>query len=118
MDTVVLGAKTLPVDGRQVGLMRDSTSIAGDSAALARRLETDGYLLLRDFFPKDIVLAAQRRVVATMQQRGEPLHSGPGGGDVFVADGFGHATANSVGAYDRNGAPPHPTATAFPRAAR
>ena len=61
-----------------------------------------GYLLLRDFFPREVVLAAQRRVVATMQQRGEPVHSGPGGADVFGGNGFGHRTANSVGAYDRS----------------
>eukprot|EP01051_Picozoa_sp_SAG22_P004833 SAG22_NODE_271_length_13227_cov_34.282983_1_plen_318_part_00 len=103
VQTVVLGGRTLPVDGGQVGLMRNSTGIAGDPGALAAALAADGYILLRGFFPKPVVLEAQERVVAWMQRRGEPIRTGGGGGaDVFVEDEtFRHATANSVGAFDR-----------------
>jgi len=66
-----LGEGELRLDGEQMGWMRDCDDLdLHDTAALASRLEEDGYLLLRGLLPRDRVLAGGAHIAAAMAQEG------------------------------------------------
>jgi len=60
----------LNMDDHSFGELSDSSSHLGDSAALNRRMDEDGYLLLRGLLPKDLVLAARHSLVSKLELRG------------------------------------------------
>lgn len=49
----------LEMDDDKVGLLRDSSAVAGDFAELRRRFDEDGYLYLPGYLDRDEVLAAR-----------------------------------------------------------
>jgi len=71
-------AKTIPtlfsggieVDASTVDWLVDSTELRHDAAALNDRLETDGYLYLRNALPPELVAAARRSVCEKLLQDG------------------------------------------------
>ncbi|MFC5471174.1 phytanoyl-CoA dioxygenase family protein [Cohnella suwonensis] len=50
--------------------LRDSNDISGDFEALAARLQEDGYLLLRGFHDRELVLKARNEFLAQLQKMG------------------------------------------------
>ena len=54
----------------KLGLMRDSSDAAGDPAELTRRLEADGYLLMKGGLDRDQVLAARADLTAQLAAAG------------------------------------------------
>lgn len=71
-DTVGLGAGRIqrgPAHA-ELGDMVDSSPLLGDPAALAAKLQEDGYLLLRGLLPREAVLAGRRRIIGELSDRG------------------------------------------------
>ncbi|MCF7817515.1 MAG: phytanoyl-CoA dioxygenase family protein [Kiritimatiellales bacterium] len=56
--------------GVEIDEMRIANDLLGDPEALRDRLETDGYLLIREFHPRDEVLAARRALLEAMEVNG------------------------------------------------
>jgi len=77
--TVTFGKKVLEVGSPQLGLMRDSSAIADDPAALRARLDDDGYLLIRGLYDRAEVLAARQEILelhTAHLRAGHPLLEG------------------------------------------
>lgn len=55
----------LPLDAtpEHFGYLRPSNDIADDPVALRARLDQDGYLYMREFFPREAILAARRSML-------------------------------------------------------
>jgi hypothetical protein len=50
------------------GYLRASNDVAGSPDALRARLDEDGYLYIRDFFPPDLILKARLSVLAKLRE--------------------------------------------------
>lgn len=62
--TLRLGTREIDSADPRIGAeLRDGSALAADARALRDRLENDGYLLLRDFHPRDEVLRARAAIV-------------------------------------------------------
>ena len=62
------------IPDRYLAPLRDSAALAdddGDGATLRRRLDDDGYVYLREFFPRDEVMAARRDIFTRLAEVGE-----------------------------------------------
>jgi hypothetical protein len=88
----------LDMDEDKVGLLRDSSSAAGDVEELRRRFADDGYLYMRGYLERDDVLAARASLTERLGAAGvlDPAHPAidgvcvPGSGYVFkpeITDG-------------------------------
>jgi len=62
--TVMFGKQVVEVGSTRMGLMRDSSALADDPAALNARLAEDGYLLIRGLYDRAEVLAAREEILA------------------------------------------------------
>ncbi len=78
-----LFSQGLELDGGSAafGELRDSASLVGDANALQARMEEDGYLYVRNFFRRDLVVAARRSMLERLEARGvldpdSPLEEG------------------------------------------
>lgn len=67
--TVRFGSRNLAYPTTELGELRAS-SAAEDMAVLKRRMQEDGYLLLRQFMPRDKVLAGRAAVLHHMREQG------------------------------------------------
>lgn len=61
------GHRDLTYPSPELGELRDSNALLGDSAALHARMAEDGYLLLRGLIDRETVLQARRTVLEYMQ---------------------------------------------------
>ncbi|MBI3829167.1 MAG: phytanoyl-CoA dioxygenase family protein [Planctomycetes bacterium] len=61
--TLRLAKRDVKLDGRELGLLRESNDLLDDVSALRARMEEDGYLLLRGVLPESEVLGARRAVL-------------------------------------------------------
>lgn len=79
---VGLGAGSIRLGERhgELGMMRDSAPLLGRPEQLRRRLAQDGYLLLRNLLPRELVLAGRRRIVSQLQGLGYGLALGDDSG--------------------------------------
>lgn len=68
---VTMGSRELVLDGDYLALMRDSTELLAEPAALAERFERDGYLLLRGVLDAEIVGATRRLLVDRLRERAQ-----------------------------------------------
>jgi hypothetical protein len=66
-----LCGREVALDGRQLGLLRESNSIQGDATALRARMAEDGYLLLRGLISRERVLDARRVVLERLKEQGK-----------------------------------------------
>jgi hypothetical protein len=53
------------------GELRDSNALLGNEAALKDRMKEDGYVYLRDYLDKDVVLAARHELLSQLASVGE-----------------------------------------------
>ncbi|MCB0060687.1 MAG: phytanoyl-CoA dioxygenase family protein [Caldilineaceae bacterium] len=60
------GYRTLSYPSAEIGELRDSNGLLGDSAALHARMAEDGYLLLRGLIDREKVLQARKTVMEHM----------------------------------------------------
>ena len=74
--TLRVGTRDLELGGSDLIELDDATADRNDPAALHRRLDRDGYLLLRGLQDRDAVLAARREMVATLRESGAADPSG------------------------------------------
>ena len=58
------------VFGHNIFTPRDANDIAGDTAALHARIEDDGYLLIRDFYDRDAIMAARADILSYLSAQG------------------------------------------------
>ena len=58
------------VFGQTIFPPREANSILDDATALRARIEEDGYLLLRDFYDRDAVMAARREILEHLSEKG------------------------------------------------
>lgn len=66
-----LCGREVALDGKQLGLLRESTSSLDNPAALRSRMEEDGYLLLRGLISKERALAGRRVVLERLAATGK-----------------------------------------------
>jgi len=58
------------VFGQNIFMPRDANDIADDMAALHARIEEDGYLLIRDFYDRDAIMAARSDILSYLSAQG------------------------------------------------
>lgn len=68
--TLRVGTRDLELGGAQLGELEDASADVHDPAALHRRLDRDGYLLLRGLQDRATVLEARRQMVAVLREEG------------------------------------------------
>lgn len=58
------------------GELEDSAAIQADPTALKEKMDEDGYLFIRDFFPQEIIEAARLSLLETLAEKGifDPAH--------------------------------------------
>ena len=71
----------LELDENSFGWLEDSSSIRGDAAALQQRMDENGYLYIKGFFNRDIILEARQVLLETLEkddifEPGKPLGDG------------------------------------------
>src|SRR5690606_20042695 len=84
----------LEMDDDKIGLLRDSSDAANDFEELRRRFTEDGYLYMKGYLDKDVVLAARRSITDRLAGAGmlDPAHPNldavcpPGSGYGFRPD--------------------------------
>jgi ectoine hydroxylase-related dioxygenase (phytanoyl-CoA dioxygenase family) len=67
---LTMGKREMELPGKYLGELREATGLLADVEALRRRMEEDGYLLFRDFFDREQVLAARRQLVEVLEREG------------------------------------------------
>lgn len=88
-----LGTRELELGGEHLGELEDASADLGDPAALRRRLDQDGYLLLRGLQDRALVLEARRQLVAELRAAGV---ADPAGGPLACAPAAGGRGAGGV----------------------
>ena len=78
---VQIGSRELEMGGKYLTELRDSNDILEDTEALRKRLQEDGYLLIRGFHNREEVLAARMEFLKSLQAAGKvdpnsPLEEG------------------------------------------
>lgn len=78
---VQIGSRELEMGGKYLTELRDSNDILEDTEALRKRLQEEGYLLIRGFHNRDEVLAARMEFLKSLQAAGKvdpdsPLEEG------------------------------------------
>lgn len=68
--TLTFTGRQLKTDPSHFGLLRDSSELRNEPAALQRRMAEDGYLYLPGLLNRDEVLAARRAVLERLQAEG------------------------------------------------
>lgn len=71
-----VGTRDLDLGGAHLGELDDATADMGNVPALRRRLDADGYLLLRGLQDRDTVLEARRQLIAQLRAQGVAERSG------------------------------------------
>jgi len=66
-----LARRDMVLDGKQLGLLRDTKDVQADPVALRARMAEDGYLLLRNLIPRESVEAARRAVLEHLDRQGQ-----------------------------------------------
>ena len=71
----------LEMNAHSFGWLKDSSGISHDPSALQRGMDEDGYLFLRDFFPRQAILEARMALLEKLQEGdifepGQPLADG------------------------------------------
>lgn len=78
---VRIGQRELEMGGRYLTELRDANDILDDVGALRKRLQEDGYLLIRGFHDREAVLRARLEVLERLHEQGKlsaghPLEDG------------------------------------------
>ncbi len=84
------------VFGENIFTPRDANDIAGDMAALRARIEEDGYLLIRDFYDRDAVMAARADILSYLAEQGCLDAEAPPEEGVIGPENEGAALRNEV----------------------
>ena len=71
MQTIVAQGETIPAE--RLGSFEDHSALRGDAAALQAQLADGGYLYMREFLPRDDVLAARADIFSRLAEVGEIL---------------------------------------------
>ena len=58
------------VFGQTIFTPRDANDIVDDMTALRGRIEEDGYLLIRDFYDRDAIMAARADILSYLSAEG------------------------------------------------
>lgn len=71
----------LEIDEHSFGWLEDSSAIRNDPTALQRGMDENGYLYIKGFFPREVVLEARKALVETLAkdgifEEGQPLIEG------------------------------------------
>ena len=61
--------RILDSEAHGFGLLRDSSGILNDHTELRARLQADGYLYLKDFFPREDVFQVRKGILARMREQ-------------------------------------------------
>ena len=92
---VRFGYRDVKFPGEQLSELRASNDLLGNVSALHKRMNSDGYLLLRNLIDRDKVMKARHTVLKYMDERqaltpGEPVLEGvmPAGGKSVRLMGF------------------------------
>ena len=66
----------LETDEHSFGWLQDSSAILNNPEALQKQMNKDGYLYIRNFFPREIILDARKALLETLDKKGifEPDH--------------------------------------------
>ena len=67
---VEVGQRVLPLDGEALGWMHEFDGALSDGAAMRAQLERDGYLLLRDAIPSELVDAGCASITDEVHREG------------------------------------------------
>ncbi len=71
-----MGDRELELNGKYLGMLRDSNDLLQDIPALRQRFEEDGYMLLRGVQPREKVQAARTAILENLASNGQidPAH--------------------------------------------
>ena len=58
----------LELDENSFGWLEDSSSIRSDAAALQQRMDENGYLYIKGFFNRDIILEARQVLLTALEK--------------------------------------------------
>src|SRR5271154_5386039 len=61
--------KILDSEAHEFGLLRDSSGLLDDHHELRARLQADGYLYLKGFFPREDVLQVRKGILTRMREQ-------------------------------------------------
>lgn len=64
---IKFGYRDIEFPSQELGQLRESQDLLGDAPALWRRLDIDGYLLLRGFIDRETVLAGRQLIMEALQ---------------------------------------------------
>jgi hypothetical protein len=67
---VIIGKRSMVMGSKYLTTLRDSNDLLNDSEGLRKRLDQDGYLLIRGFHDRKLVLEARMEFVRSLQQMG------------------------------------------------
>ncbi len=84
------------VFGQTIFPPRESNPILDDAAALRARIEEDGYLLIRDFYDRDAIMAARADILSYLSAEGLLDPDAPPEEGVIGPDNAGAALRNEV----------------------
>jgi len=68
---VKVGSRELDMDGKQLTELRSSNDILHDMQALRDRIKEDGYLLIRGFHDRDLVMNARTSILEKIDRMGK-----------------------------------------------
>lgn len=94
-----LGSKTVDLGSKYLTELRDSNDIFDDTELLRNRLEQDGYLLIRGFHERDLVLQARQEFLSKLKSMGRIASSADSVDDQVSSDnkpGFWGASASQL----------------------
>lgn len=103
------GGSLLETEEAHLGELRDSSPLLDDPAALRARMAEDGYLLLRNFHDRELVLDARREVARRLENLG---YSRPGT-DPMDAVGMTAEEAEALYAQNKGSADKYHVSAAF-----
>ncbi|MEM7800363.1 MAG: phytanoyl-CoA dioxygenase family protein [Chloroflexota bacterium] len=96
------GYETFNYPSEALGHLRDSSALLGDQAALAERMQADGYLLMRQLISREAVLKARQTILEYMERMEALVPGTP------ILDGVMPIGGRSVPMMGRKGVAHHP----------
>lgn len=68
---IKFGVRELEFPSEELGELSDATYLLDRPAALLNRLQNDGYILIRGFLPRDVVMTARGQLIEFLRQAGK-----------------------------------------------
>lgn len=85
----------LSADPAHWGLLRESSDVRHDAKALRNRMEEDGYLFIRDFFPRELIRRGRMGILEALRDAGN-LFEGPPEEGILAGAGRLHPVDEGV----------------------